>query len=98
MQHVKFGITLIRYRVSLVDRPITRRNYVLEGVVVSEANDNGEVTVEVTGGCDIAVGVLVSVPEDQLYTVFEKLADNQIQQIGTMDYETFEKAQARMVA
>lgn len=98
MQQVKFGITLVRYRMSLVDRPLERKNYVLEGVVVSEANNKGEVTVEVTSGCDVAKGVFVSVPEDQLYTVFEKLADNQIQQIGTIDYETFEKAQARMVA
>ena len=98
MQKVKFGITLIRYRVSLVDKPLERKNYVIEGNVVSESNKEGFVTVEVTSGCEIAEGCLISVPEDQLYTVFDKLADERIQQVGTMDYEVFEKAQAKMVA
>ena len=98
MQKVKFGITLMRYRVSLVDKPLERKNYVIEGNVVSEATEGGFVTVEVTGGCEIATGCLISVPEDRLYTVFDKLADERIQQVGTMDYEVFEKAQAKMVA
>lgn len=98
MQKVKFGITLIRYRMSLVDKPLERKNYVIEGNVVSEVNKDGNVTVEVTGGCEIAMGCLVSVPADQLYTVFDKLADGRIQQVGTMDYETFEKARANLVA
>jgi hypothetical protein len=98
MQKVKFGITLIRYRMSLVDKPLERKNYVLDAVVVSEANEDGNVTVEVTGGCAVAEGVLVSVPEDKLYTVFDKLADERIDQVGTMDYEAFEKAQDKMVA
>ncbi len=98
MQKVKFGITLIRYRVSLVDKPLERKNYVIEGNVVSEPDKEGFVTVEVTGGCEIAEGCFISVPEDQLYTVFDILAEERIQQVGTMDYETFEKAQAKMVA
>ena len=60
MQQVKFGITLIRYRVSLVDKPLERKNYVIEGNVVSEATEGGFVTVEVTGGCEIATGCLIS--------------------------------------
>ena len=98
MQKVKFGITLIRYRVSLVDKPLERKNYVIEGNVVSEPDKEGFVTVEVISGCEIAEGCFISVPEDQLYTVFDKLADERIQQVGTMDYEVFEKAQAKMVA
>jgi len=98
MQKVKFGITLIRYRVSLVDKPLERKNYVIEGNVVSEPDKEGFVTVEVTSGCEIAEGCFISVPEDQLYTVFDILAEERIQQVGTMDYETFEKAQAKMVA
>jgi hypothetical protein len=98
MQQVKFGITLIRYRISLVDKPLERKNYVIEANVVSEPDEEGSVTVEVTGGCEIAKGCFVSVPEDKLYTVFDKLAEEKIQQVGTMDYETFERAQAQMVA
>ena len=98
MQKVKFGLTLMRYRVSLVDKPLERKNYVIEGNVVSEPDKEGFVTVEVTSGCEIAEGCFISVPEDQLYTVFDKLADERIQQVGTMDYEVFEKAQAKMVA
>ena len=88
--NVQFRCEIQKGAMSLADIPVTSKSYICEGVVVSEVHD-GKVTIDVVNGFKYLIGRLITLPVDKLHTVFDKLAENKIESVGTLDYERLEK-------
>ena len=89
-EQVQFKCEFRKNAMSLADIPVEIITRVCKGDIVSRPKD-GKVTVDVFEGFDLLTGRLVTLPVDKLYTIFDTLANNEMESVGILDVEKLKR-------